>query len=278
MSEGLVKQYYTNQGVKEWERLSKHAYNRLEFDTTMHFLRKYLPGEGRVLDAGGGPGRYTIELARLGLDPVLLDLTPEMLRIARHRIKEAEVEDRVRQVMEGSVEDLSMFGDDAFDTVLCLGGPLNHLVYEERRVKAVDELIRVAKPGAPIFVSVIGRLALCMNSLVFLWPEMLTDPDLYRRYTTTGYYPGGSGFAPCHFYLPEELIEEFKGKTSILEIVGLEGVFSTHEERYNEVHDMGEYNEILWETHMEPCTNPSVVGISEHFMIICRKPRLGKLL
>ncbi len=271
MSEGLVKQYYTDQGVKEWERLSKHAYNRLEFDTTMHFLRKYLPEKGCVLDAGGGPGRYTIELAKLGLDPVLLDLTPEMLRIARHQIKEAKVEDRVKQIIEGSVEELSMFEDNAFDAILCLGGPLNHLVYEERRVKAVDELIRVAKSDAPIFVSVIGRLAVCMNSFVFLWPEMLTVPDAYRTYTTTGYYPGGSGFAPCHFYLPEELMEEFTGKTHVLEMVGLEGMFSTHEGRYNEVHEMGEYNEILWETHMKTCTHPSIVGISEHFMIICRK-------
>ena len=179
MSKDPVIQYYTGHSVKEWDRLAKHAYNRLEFDTTMHFLRKYLPEKGCVLDAGGGPGMYTIELAKLGLDPVLLDLTPEMLRIARHQIKEAKVEDRVKQIIEGSVEDLSMFEDNAFDAILCLGGPLNHLVHEERRVKAVDELIRVAKPDAPIFVSVIGRLAVCMNSIVFLWPEMLTARARY---------------------------------------------------------------------------------------------------
>jgi hypothetical protein len=38
----------------------------------MHFLEKYLPKKGLVLDAGGGPGRYTIELAKKGYDVVLL--------------------------------------------------------------------------------------------------------------------------------------------------------------------------------------------------------------
>jgi 2-polyprenyl-3-methyl-5-hydroxy-6-metoxy-1,4-benzoquinol methylase len=42
----------------------------------MHFLEKHLPKKGLILDAGGGPGRYTIELARSGYDVVLLDLVP----------------------------------------------------------------------------------------------------------------------------------------------------------------------------------------------------------
>ena len=271
MSGELVKKYYTELDEGEWIRLIKNPYNRLEFDTTMHFLRKHLPEEGLVLDAGGGPGRYTVELAKLGYDVVLLDLTPRMLEIAMGRIREAGVEDRVKQVLEGSVEDLSMFDPDSFDAVLCLGGPLSHLVHRDRRLDAVKELIRVAKPDAPLFVSVIGRLALCMNSLVYLWPEMKSNPDVYRQYTTTGQYLGGLGFAPCHFYIPEELKEEFEDKAQVIEMVGLEGMFSTHEQRYNEVHAMVEYNDILWETHLETCTHPSAVGVSEHFMIICRK-------
>ena len=57
----------------------------------------------------------------------------------------------------------------------------------------------------------------------------------------------------------------------VVEMVGLEGMFSTHEQRYNEVHEMGEYNDILWETHLETCLYPGLVGVSEHFMLICRK-------
>ncbi|MDE0084481.1 MAG: hypothetical protein OXU23_02120 [Candidatus Poribacteria bacterium] len=45
--------------IGEWNRLVKDAYNSLEFLLTMHHLRKHLPETGRILDAGGGPGRYT---------------------------------------------------------------------------------------------------------------------------------------------------------------------------------------------------------------------------
>jgi ubiquinone/menaquinone biosynthesis C-methylase UbiE len=271
MSGELVKRYYTELAEGEWDRLERNPYHRLEFDTTMYFLRKHMPARGVVLDAGGGPGRYTVELAKLGHDVVLLDLTPKMLEIARGRIEEAGVGDRVKQVLEGSAEDLSVFETGSFDAVLCLGGPLSHLVHGERRLNAVKELIRVAGPGAPIFASVISRLAMCMNSIVYLWPEMKDNLDLYRQYTTTGQYLGGYGFAPCHFYTPEELRGEFEGRAQIIEMVGLEGMFSSHEERYNEVHALGEYNELLWETHLRTCTHPSIVGVSEHFMIVCRK-------
>lgn len=52
----------------------KDAYHSLEFLVTMPYLRKYLPETGKVSDAGGGPGRYTLELCRAGYDVLLLDI------------------------------------------------------------------------------------------------------------------------------------------------------------------------------------------------------------
>lgn len=271
MTEKLVKKFYKGWARKEWARLVKDPYHRLEFDTTLHFLKKHLPKKGLILDAGGGPGRYTIELAKRGYDVILLDLTPELLEIAKRQIKKLKLQNRVKEVVEGSIVDLSRFADNRFDAVLCLGGTLSHVVNKKQRIKAISELIRVAKKSAPIFVSVIGRLAVCINSIYYLWPEMLEAPDIYRKYTIKGDYFGEYGYAPFHFYLPEELKKEFETKTRVLEMIGLEGIFSTHQRRYNKVYKLKKYNKILWETHLKTCTNPSIVGISEHFMIICRK-------
>jgi ubiquinone/menaquinone biosynthesis C-methylase UbiE len=271
MSSELVKEYYVKDSVREWKRLFSNPFHRLEFDTTMLFLKKYLPRRGLILDAGGGPGRYTIELARLGYDAALLDLVPELLQIAKRKIKKERVQDRVTQIVEGSLEDLSMFEDNTFDSVLCLGGALCHLVNRKRRKKAVGELIRVAKSEAPIFVSVIGRLAVCINAIVGLWPEMLEAPNVFRKYSTAGDYLGGWGFAPAHFYSVEELKKEFEHKTTTLQMVGLEGIYSAHQRRYNQVYRQKKYNELLWETHLRTCTDPCVVGTSQHFMIVFRK-------
>ena len=41
-----------------------------------------------------------------------------MLKIAQKQIKKADVGNRVEQIIEGSIEDLSMFEDEIFDTVL----------------------------------------------------------------------------------------------------------------------------------------------------------------
>lgn len=245
-----VKKYYAECGFGEWERLTRHPYRRLEYDTIMYFLKQYLPQKGPVLDAGGGPRRYTIELAKMGYEVTLLDLTPKLLDIAREQIAKAEVGNKVREILQGSIDDCSMFDDNTFDAIICLGGALSHLVVEDQRKKAISELVRVAKPDAPVLVSVIGKLAVCMNTIVYLWPELESAPEVYRTYTMTGDYFGGTGFAPTHFYTPEELEAELRGKTEILRMVGLEGMFSTHEKEYNEVYKMGKYNEILWETHL----------------------------
>ncbi len=271
MSFELVKAYYVKDSMREWKRLFSNPFHRLEFDTTMLFLKKYLPRRGLTLDAGGGPGRYTIELAKLGHDVILLDFVPKLLQIAKRKIRKERAHDRVKQILEGSIADLSMFEDETFDSVLCLGGALCHLVSEKQRKKAASELIRVAKDKAPIFVSVIGRFAVCINAIVGLWPETLEASDVFRKYTTSGDYLGGWGFAPAHFYSVEELKREFERKTTTLQMVGLEGIYSAHQRRYNKVYKQKKYNELLWETHLKTCTDPCIVGTSQHFMIIFRK-------
>jgi len=75
----IVKKYCDQHAEGEWKRLLHDPYRRLEFIVTMHFLDEYLPRKGVVLDAGGGPGRYGIELAKKGYDVVLFDLSPKCL-------------------------------------------------------------------------------------------------------------------------------------------------------------------------------------------------------
>ena len=269
--EELVERYYTELGMGEWRRLVRDPYHRLEFDTTMYFLEKYMPSGGLVLDAGGGPGRYAIELAKRGYGVVLLDLTRRLLEIAKRQIGRARVRDRV-WIVEGSIHDLSTFRDEEFDAVLCLGGALSHIVDRERREKALDELIRVAKRGAPVFISVIGRLAVLVCELIN-FPEEIEIEEVFCRIRDTGDYYGELGFAPCHFYLPEELRRALEERgAEVLEMAGLEGLASHHRRETNRLsRRYPEAWRIWWETHLKTCTHPSAVGISEHFLAVCRK-------
>ncbi len=47
----------------------------------------------------GGPGRYTIELAKKGYNLILFDLAEENLEFARKQIKKAKVENEIKDVI-----------------------------------------------------------------------------------------------------------------------------------------------------------------------------------
>lgn len=271
MTKETVREYYSNYTRMEWKRLVKDAYHRLEFETTLTFLKKYLPEKGLILDAGGGPGRYTIEMARQGHEVVLLDLTPANLEFAERQIKRSKVRQNVRDFVEGSIVDLSRFKEHTFDAVLCLGGPLSHVLEIDERNRAIKELVRVAKPGAPIFVSVMSRLALMVVELIQA-PFEIEMPH-FQPMRDTGDYFGGYGFTCCHFFLPEEFQNSFEDKgVALLEMIGLEGISSHHKKQLNQLAKEGGIKWQKWiETHYQTCTHPAVVGISEHMLLVCRK-------
>jgi hypothetical protein len=171
-----------------------------------------------------------------------------------------------------------MFDNNTFDAVICLGA-LSHVTNEKGREKAIDELVRVAKKNATIFVSVISRLAILECGLVH-WPEDMEIDGLYQRLYDTGDYLGGPGirargrtFAPCHLYFGEELKNSFKKRNlDVLEMVGLQGLATRHQKETNrlfEKYPRGWKN--WWKLHLRTCTHPSMVDKSQHFMIICRK-------
>lgn len=270
-AEEMVTEWFTRTARYEWRRLRQDLYHQIEFIVTMHFLEKYLPKHGLVLDAGGGPGRYTIELAKRDYDVVLLDLVPEMLKLAKRKMKRADALRKVKQFVQGSVEDLSMFPNDTFDAVLCLGAPLCHLLKVKQREKAAEELVRVAKRDAPIFVSVISRIGLLKTILVEFPHEM----QYAKHHREVGdYVPGlqGEGFTAAHWFMPEELRELFKKQSvKILEMAGLEGLSSHHRKETNRLHKDQEKWKMWVEILLKTCTHPSVVGSSEHFLLVCRK-------
>ncbi|MBN2256411.1 MAG: class I SAM-dependent methyltransferase [Anaerolineaceae bacterium] len=259
MSSSIVRQYYSTQIRQEWHRLIQDAYHRLELDTTLFFLEKHLPKNGLLLDAGCGPGRYTLELARRGYWISDLDLTPAFLEFARRQMKKNGLSANVREYCEGTLTDLSHWKDDTFDGVVCLGGPLSHLIDRKARAKAIRELIRVAKPGAPIFASVMSRLSVLVVELMLFQHEI--GMKTHQSIRKTGKIDGTTGFTACHFYLPEELKAEFDLKSvEFISLTGLEGLGSHHRRKINEL----ARHEQRWKdwlvTHYETCNHPPICG------------------
>lgn len=268
-----VRRWYDTHAEYEWTRLFQDGYHQLEYLVTIHFLERYLPKNGLILDAGGGPGRYTIELAKRGFEVVLLDLSPRCLEIARREVRKAGVGDKVKEIVEGSVTDLSSFSNGLFDAVLCLGGPLSHLLEKLEREQATIELLRVAKRDAPLFISVFNRYGV-FRVVLYAHPDDLTDlfheemftKGVYRVHTRFG------AFTDSYFFLPNELKEMFENNgVQTLTLATCEGLSAHLEEATNILHrDKKRWRrwlKILFQT----CTDPSIVGIGNHLLYVGRK-------
>ena len=150
-SEG-IRNYYNAFVEKEWLRLENNLHGMVEYENTMYLLCRHLPPNGSILDAGRGPGRYTIELARRGYRVTLIDISDEQLKLAERKIREAKVS--VESIQRMDICDLGRLPDASFDSVLCLGGALSYVLEKARG--AIAELVRVAKPGAPLIFSVMS--------------------------------------------------------------------------------------------------------------------------
>ncbi|MFA5021616.1 MAG: class I SAM-dependent methyltransferase [Patescibacteria group bacterium] len=265
-----VKKFYTQAIKKEWNRLVRDPYHELEFHTTFYFLKKYLPKKGLILDAGGRPGRYTIELAKQGYNVILFDMTPANIDFAKKQIKKMHLQNKVKDLVVGSITNLSKFDDNTFDAVICLGGPLSHVIDTKKRAKAISELIRVVKKKAPVFISVMSRLSIMVTSLN-RFPEEIEQPR-FKKIRDTGTYIGNYGFTACHFFLPEELKAAIAKKgVKILEMAGLEGLGANFTDKINTLSKNKRRWKVWLKTHYKICTRPEVVGLSEHFLIVFKK-------
>ena len=269
--ESTTRAFYSQHVRREWDRLVRDPFHRLEYDTTLRFLGKHLPSGGLILDAGGGPGRYTIELARQGYDVVLLDLVPESLEFARSKVAAQGLQDRIRGIVEGSIADLSRFEDESFDAVLCLGGPLSHVYPEVERAVAVSELVRVARVNAPIAVSVMGKFGVLLATPDG-WPQEAGDKENLRSLVLDGDDRKWCGEGYCHFFTLREL-EDLLLSTNVevVERVGLEGLNASAEisNEFARRHPEAWRNWV--EIHDELCTHPTVVDTSGHMMMVVKK-------
>ena len=138
--EEFVSSFY--QQTDEDARLWKNRHGQLEYRITMTYIHRYAADRSRILELGAGTGRYSIALAKEGMDVTAVELVEKNLAVLRKNGKGLPNLHSFR----GDAADLSRFPDNAFDVTLSLG-PMYHLYEAEEVDRAIDEAIRVTKPG-----------------------------------------------------------------------------------------------------------------------------------
>ena len=152
---------------------------------------------GKVLDIACGTGDMTVALLRQGCSVTGIDLSHEMLAIARQKVAQMSPTPPPVTFLQGDAEALP-FADGAFDAVTCAFGVRNFVHLQE----GLSEMLRVVKTG--------GQLAILELSTPDSW---LIRP-FYRLYTQHIIPWLGSclaGNRDAYTYLPDSIEHFAKG-------------------------------------------------------------------
>jgi SAM-dependent methyltransferase len=264
-----VQRLYDAAPANEWIRMDRH---RTEFAVTQRALQEYLPpSPARILDCGGGPGRYAVELARQGYQVVLFDLSAGNLALAQEKATEAGV---ALICVQGDALDLGRFDAGEFDAVLLMG-PLYHLLEEAERRQALAEARRVLKPGGPLFAAFITRYAAHRDCAARYPDLLLTQHSDYDRILKTGALPprddGRTAFV-AYFAHPAEVAPLCWGAgLEVATVLGVEGVVSAAEGEINKAEGSvwDAWTEVNWQIAADPCIHGGV----EHLLVVAHNPR-----
>ncbi len=270
-----VELHYDRFAEREWERLERH---RMEFAVTGRVLAEHLPPPpGRILDVGGGPGRYALHLTQLGYRVTLIDLSQRCLDLALEKATAAGIylpppirgdATALPDRQEGAAEDYS----GVIDAVLLMG-PLYHLLAEGERLAAIHEAYRVLRPGGLLFATFITRFA-PLRDVALKSPRWIVDhPDRYQQLLTEGQNPAreDSAFPDSYFAHPDEIIPLMSaGGFHHVLIQGCEGILAGHEETVNTVEDD------VWEAWVDLNyrlgREPALWGAADHLLYVGSKP------
>lgn len=255
----MISRFYTE--YDEETRLDRTRRGQLEFFVTMDYIRRFAKADSKILEIGAGTGRYSIALAKEGLDVTSVELVENNLSILK---KNSAGLENIK-AFQGDALDLSRFEDESFDVTLVFG-PMYHL-YEAADVdKAIDEAIRVTKKNGVILFAFISVFAIMSaNYLYGNWAageeENFTKDKKIRHFEEqlfTGY-----DITEFEALFKEKDVEHITtaGVDWVLEAIQPRSDFSFSDEDFEKFK--------RW--YLAFAENREMLGATNHLLYICRR-------
>lgn len=245
----------------EDSRLTGSRQGQLEYQTTIHYFHRFSPAGAKVLDVGAGTGRYSIALAKEGYAVTAVELVAHNLEILRQNA--AGVPNLA--AFQGDATDLGRFATNSFDAVL-LFGPMYHLYEPAEQHRALDEAIRVAKPGGVIFVAFLSVYGILYNNYLAgnfkRGLEENYDPKYRVRHFKEQVFTGFD-IEEFEALFAEKTTQKLAlvGTDSILELAQQAKGFQLPDEDFR----------LFAEYHLQTCEKRELLGSQSHLLYICRK-------
>jgi len=176
---GFLTRFYSTRCDEDRRLTTQHG--KVEYLTTMRYIERYLRPGMRVLEIGAATGRYSLTLARKGYDVTAIELVQHNIDVFRKKLKPGDTVD----LQQGNALDLSRFPDNTFDMTLLLG-PMYHLYTVEDQTRALEEALRVTKPGGLLYAAYcVSDMSLHYHGFIkghieYLIAKGMADPETFH--------------------------------------------------------------------------------------------------
>ena len=242
-------------------RLSRSRHGQLEYRTTMAYVRRYIPQGSKIIEIGAGTGRYSVALAKEGMDVTAVELVESNLEVLR---KNGKGLDSLRSY-QGDATDLGRFEDCSFDAALVFG-PMYHLYDPDEVNRAIDEAIRVTKPGGVLMFAFLSVFAIMYSNYAYgRWAfgqkENFTDDYRVKHFKEQLF----TGYDVTEF---EELFS--RKPVDHVTTAGVDGNLEAIEERPDFEFSDEDFDAFaMWYLHF--AEKRELLGHTNHLLYICKK-------
>lgn len=194
--------------VSEETRLEK-GMGVFEFERIKSLIEKYLStSSSKIIDVGGGTGKYAEWLAKKGHDVHLVEPVAKHLQLAENRAEKLKNKFLVHLGESRKLDFPNNYAD-----LIILHGPLYHLQRKDDRESTIIEARRVLKNGGIILGFAINYTASTLVGLLNGLIHKRSFFEMCKLELTSGIHNPPDDFpwllAEAYYHNPEQLKEEF---------------------------------------------------------------------
>lgn len=222
---GEIEDYFDRTAVRAWEQLTSdaplgriRATVRAGRDRMRATLLDWLPADlqgARVMDAGCGTGALAVEAARRGADVIAIDLSPQLVTVARERIAGLADGPALLQRIDLRSGDMLDVALGTFDHVIAMDSLIHYDMDDAVRVveawswRTRASIAFTFAPRNPMLAAMrsIGRLFPRANRAP--WIEPMSEARLRQQLTLAtrqrGWSPGRTQRISSGFYTSQAL-------------------------------------------------------------------------
>ncbi len=266
-----VTNYFDKFADQEWDRLTKTPAREVQLAVHNDVLTRHIQQNDKVLEIGAGPGRFTYSLCDLAAKVTVTDISNVQLSLNKDNAEKLGFGTSVSEWRQLDICDMSCFADASFDAVVAFGGPLSYVL--DKRHVAIQECIRVTKPGGAILMSVMclwgtihqyldGVLGFsCEDNLRIIESGDLTQSNL--KMATHN----------CHLFRSYELRAFLElHSLKMVDIAASNVLTPVHSESLLEIRkDETKWKQVL-DMELIACREPGSLDAGTHIIAVARKP------